>query len=91
MRYKVNVTFHGTASLEIEAPTVEAARQEAAELTVGDLARQGQTDIVSFKAAAREVTPASAFGSEYEEQATESGQSKTRPSGWYRPPEGSRR
>lgn len=85
MRYKVNVTFQGTAVLELEADTVEAARLAAAELTPTDLARQGHADILSFKIAAREITPAAALGGEHEEEARENGVQKPRPSGWYRP------
>ena len=59
--YKVNVTFQGTASLEIEADNTDEARRLASELTVIDLARQGHTDILSFKIGAREVTPVKAL------------------------------
>ena len=83
MRYKVNVTFQGTASLEADTP--EAARQAAAELTPVDLARQGHADILSFKIAAREVTPAAALGGEHDDPQTENAPRKARPSGWYRP------
>ena len=85
MRYKVNVTFQGTAVLELEAETVEAARQAAAELTPADLARQGHADVLTFKIAAREITPAAALGGEHAEEAQENAPRKARPSGWYRP------
>jgi hypothetical protein len=83
--YKLNLTFHGTATLEMDAETPEAARQAAAELTVADLARQGHADILTWKVAAREVTPTSALGGSHEEVPTETGSPKPRPSGWYRP------
>ena len=51
MRYKLNLTFQGTAVLEIEAETMEAARVAATELTPMDLARQGHADILTFKVA----------------------------------------
>lgn len=85
MRYKLNVTFQGTATLEIEADSVEAARVAATELTPVDLARQGHADILTFKIAAREVTPVSALGGHNDEAAAEAGPQKPRPSGWYRP------
>ena len=85
MRYKVNVTFQGSATLEIEADTPEAARLAAAELTPADLARQGHADILSFKIAAREVTPAAALGGEHDEPEAENAPRRPRPSGWYRP------
>ena len=71
--------------LELDADTPEAARQAAAELTVADLARQGQADILTWKIAAREVTPTSALGGQHEEAAPETVSQKPRPSGWYRP------
>ena len=58
MRFKVTVTFQGLAALEIEAATPEAARLAAKELTVADLARAGQADLLAFHAAAREIVPA---------------------------------
>jgi hypothetical protein len=84
MRYKLNVTFQGTATLEVEADTPEAARQAATELTPVDLARQGHADILSFKIAAREVTPTASLGGEHDEPQAENAPRKARPSGWYR-------
>ena len=86
MRFKVNVTFQGTASLEVEAPNADAVRLMAQEVTVTDLARTGHVDILSFKIAAREVTPAAALGGDSDDGGgNESGPNKPRPSGWYRP------
>ncbi len=86
MRYKVNLTFSGTASLEMDADTPEAARLLAADLALADLARAGHADILSWKVAARETTPISALSGQSEEGTAE-GQASTRarPSGWYRP------
>ena len=81
MRFKVTVTFQGLATLEIEAATPEAARLAAKELTVADLARAGQADILAFHAAAREIVPALS----HEEAEDETAPRKPRPSGWYRP------
>ena len=81
MRFKVTVTFQGLAALEIEAATPEAARLAAKELTVADLARAGQADILAFHAAAREIVPAAA----HEDAEDEDAPRKPRPSGWYRP------
>lgn len=86
MRYKINVTFQGTASLEIEADSPDDARRLAADLTVTDLARTGHADVLSFKIAAREVTPASALGGEHQDDGvSEHSSTRPRPSGWYRP------
>ena len=86
MRYKINVSFHGTASLEIEADSPDDARRLAADLTVTDLARTGHADVLSFKIAAREVTPASALGGEHQDDGgNEHSPRRPRPSGWYRP------
>lgn len=86
MRYKINVGFQGTASLEIEADSPDDARHLAAALTVTDLARTGHADVLSFKIAAREVTPASALGGEHhDESGNERTPTRPRPSGWYRP------
>lgn len=83
--YKINLTFSGTATLELEADTPEAARQAAAELTPADIARQGHADILTWKIAAREVTPTTALGGAHDEPEAESAPRKPRPSGWYRP------
>ncbi|MDQ2799991.1 MAG: hypothetical protein M3Y13_10140 [Armatimonadota bacterium] len=85
MRFKINVAFQGTVSLELEADTPEAARLEAADLTLADLARAGQADVLSFKIAAREVTPISALTGEDGGRGDEDGPRRPRPSGWYRP------
>ncbi|MBV9851749.1 MAG: hypothetical protein JO250_18930 [Armatimonadetes bacterium] len=85
MRYKVNVTFQGTATLVIEADSPEAARLAAKEITVADLARAGQADILSFQVAAREITPAASLAGEHADAPEEDAPRKPRPSGWYRP------
>ena len=84
MLYKVTVTFQGTAVVEMDAETPEAARLAAAEMTLPDLARQGHTDVRSLKIAAREITPAASLSGQDEEGA-ENTPRKPRPSGWYRP------
>ncbi len=84
MRYKVNVNVQATASIELEAASPEAARLAAAELTLADLARQGQADILSLRVIAKEITPAASLSGE-EDAAGESGPRRPRPSGWYRP------
>ena len=81
MKYKVTVTFHGTATLEIEAATPETARLAAKELTIADLARAGQADLLAFQVAAREIVPAA----DQEDVEEEDRPHKPRPSGWYRP------
>lgn len=80
-KYRVTVTFHGVGTLTLEAASPEAARQQAKELTVADVARSSQTDILSFQSAAREIVPLSDTG----EETDEAGVPKPRPSGWYRP------
>ncbi len=85
MRYKVNVSFQGTATLEIDADTPEAARLAASELTLPDLARQGFADVLAFKIAAREMTPTAALSGHAEEPPEDDAPRPARPSGWYRP------
>ena len=86
MRYKLNVSFQGTASIEIEADSPDDARHLATTLALADLARTGHADVLSFKIAAREVTPASALGGEHhDDSAQEHAPARPRPSGWYRP------
>ncbi len=85
MRYKINLTFNGTATLEIDADTPEAARQAAAELTPADIARQGHADILTWKIAAREITPASAMSGHHGDAPGDNAPPKPRPSGWHRP------
>jgi hypothetical protein len=80
-RYKIIVTFQGVAALEIEAESMEAARRQAKELTIADLARPGPTDIYSLQVGAREIVPVREDALEEEESAP----AKPRPSGWYRP------
>lgn len=84
-KYRMNVTFQGTATVEIEAASPEAARQEAMMLTVTDLARAEHADILSFKVAAREITQAAALVGQHTDETEESAARKPRPSGWYRP------
>jgi hypothetical protein len=83
--YKVNVSFNGTASLEIEADTVEQARLRATEIGIADLARAGHVDILTFKVAARELTPISSLRGGHHTEEGENAPEKPRPSGWYRP------
>ena len=84
-KYRVNVTFQGTATVEIEAASSEAARQQALSLTVTDLARAEQADILSFKVAAREITLTASLAGEHGDESEENTPRKPRPSGWYRP------
>lgn len=83
MLYKVTVAFSGTAVIQMEAASPEAARLATAELTLPDLARPNQSDVHALKIAAREITAVSALSGE--EEAEESAPRKARPSGWYRP------
>jgi hypothetical protein len=85
MRYKVSVGFQGTAVLEIEADSPEAARTVATELTIDDLARKGQSDIYTLKIAAKEIILASALSGLEDEAGEGNASKKPRPSGWYRP------
>ena len=83
MLYKVTVAFSGTAVIQMEAASPEAARLATAELTLPDLARQGHTDVHALKIAAREITAVAALSGE--EEPEENAPRKARPSGWYRP------
>ncbi len=83
-KYKVSVSFQGTAVLEIDAESPEAARIAAADMTVGDLARPAHSDISTLKVMAKEIILASSLNGEDESQ-SENAPRKPRPSGWYRP------
>jgi len=82
-RYKVLLKFTGSASMDIEADSVEAVRRRIAELELQDIARVGHADILTFEVATREITPTILPGASDDEE-TESANRK-RPSGWYRP------
>ena len=83
-KYKVSVSFQGTAVLEIEADSPEEARIAAGEMTVGDLARPAHSDISTLKVMAKEIILSSALSGE-EGVSSENTPRKPRPSGWYRP------
>ena len=83
-KYKVSVSFQGTAVLEINAESSEEARIAASEMTVDDLARPSHSDIVTLKVMAKEIILASSLSGEDNEM-SESTPQKPRPSGWYRP------
>ena len=85
IKYKVSVSFQGTAVVEIEAESPEAARLVAAEMTIDDLARKSHSDISTLKIAAKEIIPVSAISGQADAAADENAPCKPRPSGWYRP------
>jgi hypothetical protein len=82
MRYKIDVRFAGTATLEIEADSPGPARDQALAMTLADLARAGGPDIRQFELAIREMNVMAASGDESDESG---GDRRSRPSGWYRP------
>jgi len=83
-KYKVSVSFSGTAVLEINAESPEEARIAASEMTVDDLARPSHSDISTLKVMAKEIILTSSLSGENNEIA-ENAPRKPRPSGWYRP------
>jgi len=83
-RYKMTVTFTGTAMLELDAENAVEAAQKATELTVKDLARQDHVDVVSLRTNARDIRPAGLPGTVADDD-DESKPRGPRPSGWYRP------
>ena len=85
VKYKVSVAFQGTAIVEMEAESPEAARLAAADITVDDLARKSHSDISALKVAAKEIVPLSALSGHGDEAAEDNVPRKPRPSGWYRP------
>ena len=85
IKYKVSVAFQGTAVVEVEAESPEAARIAAADMTVDDLARKSHSDISALKIAAKEIVPVSALSGHGDEAAEDGAPRKPRPSGWYRP------
>ncbi|MGI4791768.1 MAG: hypothetical protein ACRYFS_23345 [Janthinobacterium lividum] len=84
-KYKVSVSFQGTAVLEIEADSPEAARVAATEMTIDDLARKSHSDIYTLKVAAKEIILASSLGGQDDDGSDENKPRQARPSGWYRP------
>ena len=85
VKYKVSVSFAGTAVVEMEAESPEAARIAASEMTVDDLARKSHSDISTLKVAAKEIVPLSAISGQEDATSEENAPRKPRPSGWYRP------
>ncbi len=84
MRYKVTVVFSGTVVVEMDAASPEAARLAVAEMTLPDLAKQGQADVHALKIAAREITPTASLSGEDDGEGSTAPRAP-RPSGWYRP------
>jgi hypothetical protein len=82
MRYKIDVRFAGTATVEIDADNPTHAREQALALTLADLARAGGPDIRQFELATRDITQ---MAPGLVEEPADAGQSRPRPSGWYRP------
>ena len=84
IKYKVSVSFQGTAVVEMEAASPEAARLAAADMTVDDLARKSHSDISALKIAAKEIVPLSSL-SGADDPAEDQKPRPPRPSGWHRP------
>jgi hypothetical protein len=76
--------FSGSASVEVEADSVESARRSVLELDLADIARAGYADILSFDIATREITESTGPGGGSDADDAE-GANRPRPSGWYRP------
>jgi len=85
MRYKVNLRIIGAATVEIVAETPAAAREAAIAMSLADLARPGQVDVHQFEVAVREITATTALTHGTDDTEDDAPQSKSRPSGWYRP------
>ena len=84
-KYKVSVSFQGTAVLEMEAESPEAARLAAAEMTVDDLTRKSHSDIYTLKVSAKEIILVTDISGQGEAASEENAPRRPRPSGWYRP------
>jgi len=82
VRYKVDIRFAGTATVEVEATGPDQARTMVGEMTLADLARPGAIHVLQFDLATRDVVVVG--GGDYGEDG-ESGSNRPRPSGWYRP------
>ncbi len=85
VKYKVSVSFSGTAVVEIEASSPEDAHAAAVEMTVDDLARKSHSDISTLKVMAKEIILASSLSGQDDAPDGENAPRKARPSGWYRP------
>jgi hypothetical protein len=82
-KYHVTASITGKAMLEITAPSADAARHAAIEMTLSDVALTGRSDILSFKIIPGEVTRVVMDDDDLTEE--EEQPKKPRPSGWYRP------
>ena len=82
-RYKVLLKFTGSASMDIEADSVEAIRRKISEMELQDIARVGHADILSFEVVPREITPTILPGAGDDEESESA--NRPRPSGWHRP------
>ncbi len=71
--------------VEMDAASPEAARQVVAEMTLPDLAKQGDADVHALKVASREITPTASLSGEDDGSLSEAASRAPRPSGWYRP------
>lgn len=69
----------------MEAASPDAARLAVAEMSLPDLARQGDADVHALKIAAREITQTASLSGEDDGSLSETAQRVPRPSGWYRP------
>ena len=83
-KYKVSISFQGTAVLEINAESPEEARIAASEMTVDDIARPSHSDVSTLKVMAKEIILASSL-SGADNEVLDNAPRKPRPSGWYRP------
>ena len=85
VKYKVTVAFQGTAVVEMEAESADAAGAAAFEMTIDDLARKSHSDISTLKTAAKEIVLVSSISGQEDGAAEENAPRKPRPSGWHRP------
>jgi hypothetical protein len=81
-KYRVQLHLTGSAIVEIDADSVDAAKRAAVKLELADIARVGFADILAFEVAVREITQAGPV-TPHEDETDAAG--KPRPSGWYRP------
>ena len=82
-RYKVLLKFTGTASMDIEADSIEVVRRKISEMELQDISRVGHADILTFEVTPREITPTVLPGAGDDVEADSA--NRPRPSGWFRP------
>jgi hypothetical protein len=82
-KYHVTISLSGKAMLEVVAPSSEAARHAAIQLSLADLALTGKADVLNFRVVPGEIKKITTSDDDTDDEDDQP--NKPRPSGWYRP------